>query len=254
MIDFSKKRAEQVLKKASLDMYNKKIAFFSDQLSILNVNIFILKKVLQFPFEIFVSLGENVFFSWVVRNFYEHSVLVISRLFIDEGGDVFTLPRFKNWVFSHMKSQYLSGYKMRLKSLKLDSKTREVRDKVKDLRKKIVVHINREIALGMDSVRNVSVEELEGLVEKLNSILDAVAFDVEYEMFPLPYIDTVIYPEGSTHSKDIDAILDSIAKNSSLLNMPEENPTGWQITKESLDDEYLKKNNTYRKKFGLREA
>jgi len=47
--------------------------------------------------------------------------------------------------------------------------------------------------------------------------------------------------------------LDSFAKNSDILNMPERNPEIWQYQRQSLTDEEIAHLNRYRKKFGLSE-
>lgn len=106
----------------------------------------------------------------------------------------------------------------------------------------------------MGKVKNINIKELEKLKDKLNFILDILSFNVEHEVLPLPYSESVIRPKGVEHRSDIDAILDSIAKNSAVLNMPEGLPEMWKYTKESYDEEGIKIINKYRKKFNLPEV
>jgi len=251
MKDFSNLTEDVVLEKGSIDEYKKTINFFWDELMKLNMNIFIIKKIFPFPFDLFCPPENTIFFSRVVWNFYENSVLIITKLATDVGGDLHTLLQFKNWVFNHIKSEYISDFRQKLREVKFDLGTKKIFDKAKDLRDYVFAHFNRE---KLEQIPIISLSELEKLGNKLNSLFDAVLFNVEYEMLPLSYSENVIRPKEVEHQTDIEVILDLIVKNSELLNMPERFPEEWKHDKENYDKEATEKINKYRKKFNLPEV
>jgi len=251
MTDFSELKAEVILKKGSIDEYQKTMNFFWDELTKLNANIFIIKKIFEFPIDLFCSPEDTIFFSRVVWNFYENTVLIITKLATDKGRDLHILRKFKNWVFKQVKSEYISDFRQKLKEIKFDLGTEKIFNKAKGLRDYVFAHFNRE---KLKQIPNLNLPELEKLKDKLNSLFDALSFNVEYMMLPLSYSEDVIHPKGVNHRSDIEAFLDSVAKNSDLLNMPEHDPQGWKYTKKVYDEEGIKIINKYRKKFNLPEV
>jgi len=251
MTDFSKLKANVVLKKGSIDEYQKSIAFFYDQLVLLNTNIFIINKIFEFPFDMFCSPEDTVFFSMVTWNFYENSVLTVTKLTRDRRREVYTLPKFKNWVYKHVKAKYELEFKNWLKKSKFDSKINRILKNAVDLRNKMIAHFNKHLLLGTRKVKYLNIKELDELKDRLNSVLDTLSFDVEHEMLPFSYSKNVIWPKGVDHRPDIEVVLDSIAKNSDLLNMPEHSPDLWKYAKESFNEEGMKIFNKYRRKFNL---
>ena len=254
MKDFSRLKANVVLKKSSLDEYQKVMDFFWDELMKLNTNIFIIKKIFEFPFYIFCSPKDTVFFSSVVRNFYENSILTVTKLTTDQKGKLYTLPQFKNWVYKRVKVRYESDFKNWLKKSKFGSKTKRILKKAEKLRNQIIAHFDKHPLLGMGELEYLDIKELEQLIDRLNFVLDTLSFSVEHMMLPLSYSENVIHPKGVDPRPDIEVILDSIAKDSYLLNMPEHSPEQWKYAKESLDEEGKKIFNKYRKKFSLPEV
>jgi len=254
MTDFSRLNANVVLKKSSIYKYQNLIDFFYDELVKLNTDIFIINKILEFPFDIFCSPEDTLFFSRVVWNFYENSILTVTKLTTDQKGKLYTLPQFKNWVYKQVNVRYKGDFKNWLKKSKFNSKTKRILKKAEKLRNQIIAHFDKHPLLGMGKVKYLDIKELEQLKNKLNSILDTLSFSVEHMMLHLSYSKDVIRPEGIDHRPDIGVILDSIAKNSELLNMPERSPELWEYAKESLDEERKKIINKYRKKFNLPEV
>ncbi|MFC2169652.1 hypothetical protein ACFLRM_03670 [Acidobacteriota bacterium] len=251
MTDFTRLNVNVLLKKDSIDKYQKTMNFFWDVLTKLNTNIFIIKKIFEFPFELFCSPENRIFFSTVVWNFYENSVLIITKLATDKGEDLHTLLKFKNWVFLQINSKYESDFRQMLREVKFDLGTRKIFNKAKDLRDYVFAHFNRA---KLGQIPNLNLAELEKLRDKLNSLFETLSFSIEYVMLPPSYSKRVIHPKGVAPRFDIEVLLDSIAKNSDLLNMPERSPELWKFHKENYDEEGIKIINKYRKKFNLPEV
>jgi hypothetical protein len=59
---------------------------------------------------------------------------------------------------------------------------------------------------------------------------------------------------GADPRPDIERILDSVARESSVLRLPETNPMAWPFSRQSWPPGRLEVLNRYRRKFGLPEA
>lgn len=70
-------------------------------------------------------------------------------------------------------------------------------------------------------------------------------------MVPLSYSEKVIHPKDSDPRPDIDKILDSIARDSQILNMPEKDKYWLKYGKSGMCERDINILNEYRKKFGM---
>jgi hypothetical protein len=70
-------------------------------------------------------------------------------------------------------------------------------------------------------------------------------------MLPIQYHPEVQHPPGYDSRPDIEIILDNIAKNSPLLNLPEKSPQAWKYRKDMLPETDLELLNKYRRKFKM---
>jgi hypothetical protein len=108
--------------------------------------------------------------------------------------------------------------------------------------------------LGALKLSRPNISELRELRDALNTLLDALSFNVGHMMLPIPYHPNVSHPVGSNHKTDIEEILDCIARDSHMLNMSEKKPERWRYRRAHLIEDKLKILNQYRRKFNLPEA
>jgi len=91
-----------VLEAEFVDEYRQGMQFFYSSLVELHTNIFILEKVLAFPFRLFAG-PDQIFFRQVVINFYDISILTITRVAADQM-EIFLLYRaLRTQLFSISK-------------------------------------------------------------------------------------------------------------------------------------------------------
>jgi hypothetical protein len=237
-----------------LPYYTKGMDFFYLQLVELNVNIFILGHVLSFPFDLFVRPDRSLFFKMVIRNFFDASLLIVTRVAADQGDGVFTLQRFKNRVRELIRMEYQPELDNRLREARFDSKTQALLKKARDLRTERVAHSMEDIVLEKSAMSTVVFSDIKTLAGDLESVLNAISFNVEHLMLPLQYHPKVQHPQGVDSRPDIEILLDSVAERSSLLRMPEQDPIGWKYERERITREHLQMVNKYRGKFGLSNA
>jgi len=254
-MDFSELEPREVLHEEAIPEYERGMDFFYlGQLVPLNANIYIIEQVLEFPFELFVSPEDTIFFRLLVDNFYNTGLLTITRLATDSGKDLYTLLQFKNWVAQQVKDEFKEDFQKHLKQAKFDKKTQEMLEKARGLRNTSVAHIKRDLVLGNIEQDRLNFVELKALRDALNVLLKALSFNKERLMLPIQYHLGVVHPAGADSRSDIQRILDNIARDSNMLNLPEKNPHHWAAFRKNLSEENLRTINKYRAKFGLPEV
>lgn len=250
-MDFKTVKSDETISPDFLGEYKKGMSFFYSQLVDLNINIFIINHIRRFPFHVFCAKNDTIFFLMVLKNFFDISVLTITRLLTDSGGELYTLPRFKNMVRKSIKPEYADAFSKQLKNAKFDTGVKKLLEKSKKLRNERIAHLKRKT---LNKTINFNFIELENLRDALNNLLDTLSFEVEYLMLPIPYSEKVQHPAGTDSRPDIEKILDQIAFSSIKLNMPEKSPKMWDRMKRRIKLQDLNIINTYRKKMGLVEA
>jgi AbiU2 len=249
-VDISQLNPKDVLKDGAFEEYDAGMGFLFSDLVNLNTIIYLAEQIIAFPFDLFVSRDDQMFFSVVMHSFSDSAVLTITKLATDQAGDLFTLLRFKKRVRELIKPEYRDALDARLKEARFDSETKTILAKAKDLRNHRIGHTTQDFVDGNIRLFRPSISQLRDLRDALNSLLNSLAFSVEYSMLPIPY-DSRVLPQQKT---DIEEILDGIAKNSFFLNMPERYPDRWKYRRPNLAGDRLKGFNYYRRKFNLPEV
>ncbi len=250
-IDFKTVNANQVLQDTFVDEYKKGMSFFYSQLVNLNVNLFVINKIRRFPFGIFCNSSETIFFSMVISNFFEISVLTITRLTTDAAGNPYTLLRFKNSIRTYIKPEYLDEFSQLLRTKRFDAGVNALLERARTLRNESIAHIKKE---AIEQPEHLNISELESLRDALNDLLDSISFDVTHLMLPIEYDEQVQHPQGTDSRPDIERILDRVAIDSRKLHLPEVMPQIWPGVKKRMSPQELEIFNSYRRKFSLPEA
>ena len=131
---------------------------------------------------------------------------------------------------------------------------KNVLDRIQDIRNKYIPHSLEDYIYGMKNVYPISFKELEKLRDYINLFFNDLTFGIDHMMLPVPYSSEVKHPEGSDPRPDIEKILDSIAKESGFLNIPENYskwPTLWRGMIDRLSEREKKFFIKYRKKLGF---
>jgi hypothetical protein len=242
---------KDAIKSEFLDEYLRGIQFFHMELTYLNTNIFIMDYVLTFPYDLFVAADQSLFFRMVFQNFFYSSIMMITRIVTDTGSDLYTLPHFKNNLIDWIKEEYKDLLIDRLKQAKFDKDVRDMFERSRKLRTERLAHLQANIVLGKIPATKVVFGELKSMLKSLNSLLDAISFNVDMVKLPFQYASAESQRATPTRKPDIEIILDMIARKSHMLNLPEKNPSEWERTKKYLEEDKIEQLNKYRSKFGL---
>jgi hypothetical protein len=205
----------------------------------LNCNIYIIERILDFPYRLFDDecVSDGLFFDLMVTNFLQASTLLITKVAKDERSGVISLPALKRRLPQMVKREYQKALNDLLNAIGFDQKTQELLEKAKSIRDTRIAHFDRK-----PTQDQLTLLEIKALRDELNSLLQALSFDAEYVMLPQVY---------ESQRGDVDWVLDSIAKGSSLLKMAEHDSLRWQHKRKHLSDKDIRELNVYRVKFGL---
>ncbi len=245
---------KDVLIEIGLSEHEAGMRFFYSELVELNILVYLAEQIVNFPFELFAHPDETIFFTMVMRSFHDSAILIVTRLATDQQGDLYTLSRFKNRVLELVKPEFKDSFRARLREARFDQTIDALLEKAKGLRSNRIVHTTQDLISGNIQVSRPTLSEMRALRDALNSLLDAISFNVNHMMLPIPYNPNVIHPPKSNHKTDIEELLDCIARNSNLLNMPEKNPEIWSRRRARMGEEKGTQLNFYRRKFGLPEV
>lgn len=248
---------EEALLVESYPEYNLGIDFFYNQLMRLNLNIYYVEQISQFPFELFTAGQEEVtFFRTVVDNSIEVGLLIITRVAQDDSGTYTpakagnpTLLWFKNRLREIIKPEYRTLLDKRLLEASFDAASKALFKRAKLLQTERITHGAGDDISDVFPGNLAGFSELKLFRDELSALLAALSFNSKPLMLPAHYL---LQPQPP--APDIEQLLDAVAKNSPLLDMPEKQPEGWLDYRERLSEEKWALLNHYRKKFGLPEV
>ena len=208
----------------------------------LNINIYIIERFINFPADLFAEgrTSDGFFFQLTVKNFAEASTLLITKVATDDSKEVISLPVLIRRLPNMVKREYQQALRDGLNAINFDQKTQELLVKAKSIRDTRIAHFDRK-----PTRDRLTLSEIKVLRDELNALLQSLSFDVEFIMLPFSYEEK---------RADVDWVLDSVAKGSDLLNMPEHDPLRWQHRRPGFTDEEIRELNIYRVKFGLSEV
>jgi len=250
---------EDLIEPSWLDSYNKNIEALWWQLVKLNSKIYVLDKILQFPFDLFEPISPRNFWNLAVSSFFDSCIMILWRVSVDNSNkDGLTLEQLKNQILKHLSEEnYKKQFRIILKNSKFDKDISEFRDKITFIRMNYIAHFNRQKNLNPTpeqiKERIILLSDLKKYSNTVNSFFDLLCFGNGRGLLLSEYNPNVIYPVGFDSRSDIEKLLDNIAKNSTVLNLPEQNVNSWNNYRKKLSKEELKDFNRFRVKFGLRE-
>ena len=249
---------ESLIEPNWLDSYEKEITALWWQLVRLNANLFILKKLADFPFHL-LGFIRQPFWDLVRYSLSEASVMIIWRVALDTDPDALTLRRLKNSIVQNLREEkHRSQLKRLLRKIDFEGAMSDLGPRVRDLRHKLLAHMDRDLNVDPrpEQIKQFSLylAYLAVLQDKLNSLFESLCFGKQRLPLPIDYHPEVRHPPGVDARPDIETLLDCVAKESALLNMPEQQPEVWPRWRKNLSPEELEVLNKYRVELGLPEA
>jgi hypothetical protein len=163
-----------------------------------------------------------------------------------------TIHKLKNKLMKAVKPHYKAAFQEHLREVKFTKHIEKLIDKAHTLRNHYIGHMLSTFAFQSDEKVELTLGELLEIKNGINALFDALCFNHDYRKFTPEYDPQISSPGG--YKTDIEELLDSVARNSALLNEPEQDKESWLEERKRLSAYDLDVVNHYRKKFGLPEA
>ncbi len=233
--------------------YNQAMKAFFSHLVKLNINIYIVERIFAFPIDLLSGGNPNkrIFFRQVIDNFLDQSVLLITKLVYDQGSGqkpsytLKTLNNKANRLVADERREYL---RQQFDAVDFKQKTANLLEKAGNIRNHRIAHFTPDTILGSfdqtTQPERLLFSEIKSLRDALNAYYKAFTFGADCHMLPRSYKD---------NDSDIAWLLDSAAKNSFVLNMPEQDPKKWERERQRCTKDEIDQLNHYRREFGLEE-
>jgi hypothetical protein len=247
--NFKLKRPGEILLPEKMPQYEAKMAYFHDKLSGLHHNIFFVEKIIEFPLGLFTSPIDDMFLHLVIQNFLQAAILQITKLVTDSDAGSQTLRQFRNFMATAIQETYQEEYGKLLKEVKFDSRTEQLIAAAKTVRDERIAHWDPQ-----PEQVSLTFGEIKEIAKEMTEVFEAAAFDVGYRYRIFAYDPTIPPPQGSDGRSDIERILDSVARDSPVLHLPEVNPIAWPHTRQGWSAETIGVFNRYRHRCDLPEA
>jgi hypothetical protein len=251
--NFLSKKPEDVFSPDFLSTYTQLHQDIWHRLIYVDANLQILETIGRFPLRHLYAPHYDIFWSQVFWNFVHMCIILLHSLVSDEAKDAHTLPKFRNIVLSHLRTDSLKlAYRKRLNQTKLNKQLAPIRNKIKVMRHEVVAHrfLNIQSQLKSPRVEGVNITELREIFEDTKQLFESCCFSIEY--FTTLYPPNV--PGHKPHDKDIEEILCLIVKNSNWLRQPERHGPLWQRIKPHKPIKDIEELNEWGAKFNLSPA
>ncbi len=199
------------------------------QLVQLNSSLFVLEKIISFPWDLFFPKLSFPFWELILKNFYDMCVLILFRITENNSKKLSLYHIIEEIEYPELK-KYLE-------------EVEEVNKEVLMIRHNEIAHLQTKWMTNRKARQKylLSIGKLKKLTENLNMAFNEICklFNQGRELVLWKLED------------EIEEIIDSIVKQSPLIKMPEEQPEYWKVYRKELRTDDLDIFNRYRRKFGL---
>lgn len=249
--------------------YQQGMSFFHEELVHLRATIYVLERIRDFPWDVFVGFAgwsysqeKMMFFKLVGTNFLEYGVLLATKLYEDKPKQAHDLGKFKGDVLNKLiMPQFRKTFRLRLEKVNFDAEVVKGFEKAKKLRDKYLAHSDRTLhdfrkvpsnSPGLEEGIALELTELRDLFDALETLYMALLLGEDGRGLPLKQeSDIYARPNHYFHEfflkKNMDNVLDNIAKNSRAWDLPETAPKKLM----QFTNEQIARLDTYRQERGI---
>jgi hypothetical protein len=182
-------------------------------------------------------------------------VMTVWRIAVDPSNNTdFNLQKLQTEIGRNLQSDELRReFHNLLKAANLQQTVSRIKTKIEHIRHNKVAHFR--LAKHMKPTpkevkeRAILLSDLQNCRDGLNAFFEVLCFGHGRAMLPIEYWPDEKRP--ASFECDVDKLLEGVARNSDLLNLPENNPELWAVHKPEQSETDLRILNQYRTKFGL---
>jgi len=257
----SSMRLSNVFEHSWLQVYRRYRQVLWGEIIQLNANVFVMKKIASFPFELFWQ-SDRHFWDITFNSMFDSSVLIVNRICIDDDTDVLTLLKFAKEIRENLvATENRQEFDKEMKRVDFKKKFRGIKRLFKNERNNRIAHFNQEQNTNLRkldlSPRRTLISELKPTTLLINDLFQVLCLGQHHmPTFHTYYSDySDLMPSMNRDKRsDVERLLDLVARDNPLLNMPEKEAGYWPMHKENLSKDAMATLNSYRKKFGLPEV
>jgi len=251
-------RPSKVFEHSWLQVYGRIREVLWAEIVQLIANVFVMEKIASFPFELFWE-SDRYFWDVTFNGMFDSSVLIVHKICIDNDRDVLTLHKFADEIRLNIPSDDLrDDFDEEMKAVGFKKNFGEIKALFKNERNNRIAHFNRELNTNL---RELDLEPRRKLLAKLkpttfliNNLFRVLCLGHHHAPVYHTYYTSTRFPGHAEEQSDVEKLLDLVARNDPLTNMPEEQPDFWPEFKDNLSKDDMAILNSYRKKFGLPEV
>jgi len=224
-----KRKPEDIFGVEKAKEYEDIIDALWDNLVYANASIFVIDHVVAFPVELLLAERHRIFLQLVLRNF-ERSILLTITNFFEEGDNrTLTFRNLKKWIKKNRRAEVEPEMTVYISDLKPATDIADIRERAKRVRDNIIAHLNLQVAIDVPTRAKVGIDlrELRKLLDETTQLVDKLFFGHGRSMLYPEYMPGMKHPEGMDPRSDIEYFLDSLARDSAVLRMPEKRPKFW---------------------------
>lgn len=246
---------DEVVREDAWEEYQQHLRFLFSEVTELNVNLYIGERILAFPFETLFGEGPDysIFFSQVLDNTFNMSIVQITRLAGDRGPDDQTLMRFRDRLPALLKPEFQQAFQEYLHEAGFDQgvfeqRTEQLVRRAREVRNSRIAHLSGRFfrAIFDSALPQVRLlfSDMQQLAEEFTAFFQVLTLNSDLQVLPDSY---------QRQTSDIAEILDHLARTSHLLQMPEKDRERWMVRRPHLMADQIDRLNVYRRRFGLAE-
>lgn len=212
-----------------------RLHFFQNELTWLNMNILLLKKLRDFPWQpLRLDIMYRNFFNTTYKGLFEYSIVIVRRAYYDKRNDVITLKKFAEKIFSIFPNELEE----------IDTQLKNYEEKINQLRNNRFGHLNKSLFIDHIRFYNISFEEVRKISQLISKYFNIIGNKIDgRDIRTLPF---EFDPEYSDEINEFDRLLNHIAKSSEQILLYEKNKELW-IAQERL----WEKNGNREKEIGV---
>lgn len=219
MSDLPEMALEDVFDAAKAEEYKQRLDELWYPLVRANTSFIIAKRLMEFPSGVLLEPGREQILDLIAANFLELGALTVINMLTDKPPSL-TIGSLIDWMCDNARPAATDMLRERLLPLKPDRSTDPLLERARTLRNKLLAHLDANYALN-SRVRSqvlLSIGEFHELLRAANEKLRALCIGHGRSVVPMEYDESMIPPD---HRSGIDWLLDLVAADSPIVNMPE---------------------------------
>jgi hypothetical protein len=246
---------EEAFDKDWIDKYKAQLDLLYGELVRLKSTIFILEKILAYPFHIFTE-STNPFWEITTKSLFDSTIHTIWKICYDDDSKALTLKRLRGQMQRQMNSDaHKSQFSETLRRVQFDETLKNHEAKFRVLRNNVLAHFDKEWHLAQlreGTQERIYLTEISAVCEVAGELFNCLCLDHHRELLLGNYVEYYYISPDVDPRTDIEILLDLMARAHPVLNMQETEPGFWPMYRDAnlskADVEIL---NSYRARFGL---